>query len=183
MLLYECGYVSIGTTVSYPLAMNDLFYSPLVLDEAEPMRAMVRKLGTTSERNTVLVWIGDGPQSPVTGEIFTIVGMWSGALTAWEWGNRALSFAQTLPAGYYQVVGMSALFSDPVAARLVFVGGTWRPGVVGRAVMTNTDPLLFRRGGLGVWGEFRHDQPPTVDLLASAATSFGRVYLDIIKVG
>ena len=156
-LLYEAGQVNTSASVTFPVHLNDLFYSPLTLDEAEPMRAMVSKSATTAERNTVLVWIGDGPQSSVSGEIFTIVGTWSGALTAWEWGNRALTFTQTLPAGYYQVVGMSAVHGSPVAARLVFVGGTWGPGVVARSSFGDLDTLFFRRGALGVWGGFCYD--------------------------
>jgi hypothetical protein len=182
-LLYDATQVRAGTVITYPPHLNDLFYSPLTLDEAEPMRAMVSKSATMSERNTVLVWLGDGPQTTVSGEIFTIVGTWGGALTSWEWGNRALTFSQTLPAGYYQVVGMSAVHAPPVAARLVFVGGTWRPGVIARSSIGDLDIPVFRRGALGVWGEFRHDQPPTVDVLAAGASSTGTVFLDVIKVG
>jgi hypothetical protein len=38
-------------------------------------------------------------------------------------------------------------------------------------------------GGWGVWGEFAHTAPPTVDFLSVSADTSEVVHLDLIKVG
>jgi len=35
---------------------------------------------------------------------------------------------------------------------------------------------------MGVWGEFTHDSPPTVDFLSVSADTSETVYLDIVKI-
>ena len=164
---------------SYPPLFN-MFYAPLPLDEFEPIRFLASVSGAGTA--TGLVWLGDGPQSPVAGDIFTARATAGVTCTTGAWSNGALTFDQTLPAGRYQVVGMRAYGAGLAAARLVFVGGTWRPGCIGFDGYNDVENDVFRRGKLGVWGEFAHDQPPTVDFLAVASTSSEVVYLDLIKV-
>jgi hypothetical protein len=103
-------------------------------------------------------------------------------LSAYAWTNAALTFSQTLPMGRYQVVGMRARSTGLIAARLVFVGFSWRPGCVGHDAVSDIDNDVFRQGRLGVWGEFEHDTPPTVDFLSVSADSNPTVWLDLIKV-
>lgn len=164
---------------SIPPLFN-MFYSPIALDEAEPMRFLASASGAGTV--TGLVWLGDGAQSPVTGEIFTARATASVSCTTGAWTNGALTFDQTLPAGRYQCVGMRAYGAGLAAARLVFVGQSWRPGCIGFDGYGDIDHPIFRRGAAGIWGEFTHDQPPTVDFLAVASTSSEVVYLDLIKV-
>jgi len=155
--------------------------NPLVLTPSEKMNLLVDN-GNTAENDVALVWLSDGPIAPVAGDIHTIRATVSKTLSAWQWTNARLDFDQNLPAGRYQVVGAKFVGDNLVAGRLVFVGGTWRPGGLG--VKDESDPLpaMFRFGGMGVWGEFEFDQPPTVDLLASAGDTSAVVYLDLIQV-
>ncbi|GAI92334.1 unnamed protein product, partial [marine sediment metagenome] len=92
-------------------------------------------------------------------------------------------FAQTLPAGRYAVVGMRAQLQENVASRLVFPDTSPRPGVMGRSRYYELDLPEMRYGGLGNWGEFEHDAPPTIDILATAATELPHyIILDLIQV-
>jgi hypothetical protein len=129
-----------------------------------------------------LVWLCDGPLAQVTGEIFTVKASTSVTLTANAWTNAALTFAQTLPKGRYQVVGMRAKSTGLVAARLVFPGYAWRPGCLGFDAYNEVERPEFRHGRMGVWGEFDHDVPPTVDFLSISADSNPEVWLDLIKI-
>lgn len=166
-----------------PARFLDMFYKPIPLDPLEPIRALVSELAEGEEQETVLVWLCDGAQSPVAGEIYTVEAAATATLVPYAWTNGALTLAQTLPAGRYQVVGMKAESAGLIAARLVFVGGTWRPGVIGCDAAEDIVPDIFRRGNLGIWGEFTHDQPPTVDFLSVSADTSETVWLDLIKVG
>jgi hypothetical protein len=70
-----------------------------------------------------------------------------------------------------------------IAARFVFVGGTYRPGLIGFASSGVQDYDKFRGGNLGIWGEFRHNAPPTVDFLANAGDTAETLELDLVYEG
>src|SRR5207247_1836789 len=99
------------------------------------------------------------------GAIYTIRATAAVALAASTWVNGALTFSQALPYGTYQVVGMRARGANLAAARLVFVGQPFRPGVAGVNALGNVDPFHFRYGNMGVFGQFDSTVPPTVDCL------------------
>jgi len=118
----------------------------------------------------------------VAGDIRTVK-CTSGHTSAGDiWENVALTLTQTLPAGRYQVVGMRAFGTALLAARLVFIGGVWRPGVPAGDSIDDADVQLFRGGKFGVFGEFEFDQPPSVDLLGSGVTAAEEIYLDLIQI-
>ena len=181
-LLLDLPEVNVAAEPVFPCPWSDLFRNPIPLDAFEPLRALVAEGATGAERETVIIWLGDGPQASVGGEIYTVRATSNTTLAQYVWTNGALTFDQTLPAGRYQVVGMRAESTGLIAARLVFVGLPWRPGVIGCDAAGDHIPPLFRRGALGVWGEFAHDQPPTVDFLSVSADTSEEVWLDLIKV-
>lgn len=129
-----------------------------------------------------LIWLADGPIAPVTGDIRTIKGTTGHTTAADIWENVAITLTQTLPAGRYQVVGLRAFGTNLLAARLVFVGGTWRPGVPAGVDINSVEVPQFRNGRFGAFGEFEFDQPPTIDLLGTGVTAAEEVYLDVIQV-
>ena len=182
--LLDLAQINVAAEPSSPALFDNRFDVPLMLDAYEPLRALVSNgasSGTT--RVTVLAWLTDGVLSQVRGEVYTIQATSATTLAAYTWTNGALTFAQVLPSGRYQVVGMAARSAGLLAARLVFVGGKWRPGCLGSDSATDVTPEAFRRGRLGVWGEFSHDAPPTVDFLSVSADTSETVWLDIVKVG
>jgi len=131
----------------------------------------------------LLAWLSDGPLTPVTGEIFTVKANGTTTLVASAWTNGAITFEQALPRGRYQVVGMRVKSAGLVAARLVFPGYAWRPGVIGCDAYTDIERIEFRGGRMGVFGEFDHDLPPTVDYLSISADTAEEIWLDLIKIG
>lgn len=129
-----------------------------------------------------LVWFGDGPQQSVSGDIHTVAATAAASLSAGVWVNGNLTFNQALPVGHYQIVGMRARGTNLVAARLAFVGGTWRPGVPAVNAIGDEDPRTFRYGKSGVFGTFHTNTPPTVDCLGITDTAQNFMF-DIIRVG
>jgi len=176
-----------GDRLALPLATTksylDYSRSPIPLDPEEALNALAAEDGVGAIRTTAGIWLADGPLSPITGDIVTVRATSATALVANVWSNVALTFTQTLPAGRWQVVGFRAQSANMQLARLVFVDGAWRPGVIGTNADNDSDVPIFRRGGVGSFGEFSHNTPPTVDCLANAADATQVFHLDLIKVG
>jgi len=172
--------VDAATEPQSPENLYSIFTSPRPLEATEQLNA---KIIDTIGYSTCLAWLASGPLAPITGEIFTVRCTNTDTLTAYAWTNGALTFSQTLPMGRYQVVGMRAESTGLIAARLVFTGSAWRPGCPGHDAVTDIENAVFRGGELGVWGEFEHDTPPTVDFLSTSADTSQVVWLDLIKTG
>ena len=127
-----------------------------------------------------LVWLCDGSLSPVNGDIFSVRATGSASLSAGAWVNTNLTFAQDLPSGTYDVVGMRARGANLVAARMVFVGGRWRPGVPAVNAIGDESFHAIRGGRSGILGSFDSNQPPTMDCLGVTDSSQTFI-LDLIK--
>lgn len=129
-----------------------------------------------------LVWLSDGPSQAVKGELLTVRCTSAVTLVTGVWVNGSLAFLQSLPAGKYQVVGMRARGTNLVAARLVFPEQVARPGVAAVNAIGDLDHWLCRFGRMGVWGQFPHTNPPTVDCLG--VTDAAQTYLlDLVRIG
>jgi hypothetical protein len=152
--------------------------SPFQLAANEPLDIYVQNGGAVMNRG--FIWLCDGAPKPVNGKIFTVRATASATLATATWVNSALTFQQTLPAGHYQLVGMRAWSANGVAARIFFVGGTWRPGVAMGNTENDNEWPDFRFGNTGVWGEFDNTTPPTVDFMG-VTDSAQVVFFDLIK--
>lgn len=128
-----------------------------------------------------LVWLADGPQNPVTGTIFTVRGTATIQQVVGGWVNGNIIMDQVIPAGKYQVVGMRVRSADAVGARLVFPEQIGRPGVPVVNAIGDNDVKVFRYGRSGIWGEYPHTTPPTLDVLGGVAAA-QTIFLDLIRV-
>lgn len=127
-----------------------------------------------------LVELVDGPQKPVTGDIFTVRGTGASALADGTWINTPITFDVILPAGSYNVVGYRAEGAHLIASRIAFIGQANRPGCPGLPSRNAVQDDVYRKGGLGAWGAFDTNQPPSVDCLGN--TDEAQVfYFDLIK--
>lgn len=128
-----------------------------------------------------LVWLADKALEAVRGAIFTVRATSTVAQAVGTWVNGNLVFSQSLPAGRYRIVGMRARSTDGVAARLVFPEQVARPGVAVVNAIGDLDPWVFRYGNAGVFGEFPHTNPPTIDVLGGVAAAQTFLF-DLIRV-
>jgi hypothetical protein len=159
--------------------INHLWRSPLQLAALEPLDFMTQNGGAVMNRG--FVSLCDGPINPVSGKIYTIRATAAATLVTASWVNGALTFGQTLPSGHYQCVGFRSWSANQCAARLFFVGGSWRPGVPALNTEDNNEWFFFRHGNSGVWGEFDNTTPPSVDFMGITDTA-EVCFLDLIKV-
>jgi len=165
--------------------LHDLFGSPIELVKSEALNAlMAEDFGGYGLAfwNTMFVWLSDGPVTPVTGKFFTVRATSSVTLTRYEWTNGSLTFSQTLPAGRYQIVGARARSAGLLAFRFVVPGYSWRPGAIGFDSGSDIGPERFRYGKAGVWCEFDHDAPPTVDFFSDSADTSQVLHIDLLKI-
>jgi hypothetical protein len=99
------------------------------------------------------------------------------------WTSGSISFEQTLPAGRYAVVGLDIIGANTECARLVFLGGGFRPGVVVRPAVSNYMWDYFRQGDSGVFGEFESTALPNLEVFQTtggAQTYTG--FMDLVKI-
>lgn len=166
-----------------PALVLDLRQNPIQLDPGESLNGLADANPTAAADQSIIVWLADGPIEMVTGAQIRSVRA-TGAITAvaGAWTNGALTFARDLPVGNYQVVGLRAQGATLVAARLVFRGGSARPGCIGSDIESDDDDLLFRYGKFGVFGEFHSNTPPTIDVLCNDADTAQELILDVVQV-
>lgn len=178
----EVAPLDVGALPSVPSRMMGLWDNPIILDEDEALNVLAAESAAGASRATALVFLADGPIAPVNGDIRTVRVTNATTLVANAWTNGALTFDQTLPAGRYAIVGARFRSTNLQAFRIVAVGYAWRPGAVGFVNPIDVGDAVFRMGRLGVWCEFDHNVPPTVDFLANGADSAQTGELDLIKL-
>lgn len=183
MMYADIGLLEVAAAPASPPAFQPRPLSPLPLSVGEKLDAYVAASAAVAEQDSVLAWLADAAVAPVTGEIYTVRCTSSTTCVAYAWTNGTLTFTQTLPVGNYQIVGARAESATLIAFRFVLTGYQWRPGGVGCTGAGKLGPSIQRYGGMGVWGAFSDESPPTVDFLAGAADASEVVYLDLIKSG
>jgi hypothetical protein len=123
--------------------------------------------------------LGPSPQ----GDIITMRGTGTTTQTAGGWTVCAITWQDTLPTGMYACVGCEFVAATGVAGRLVFEDQVERPGGLAQTLATGNGPLMFRKGGLGIWGRFSGNRMPNVEMLSNAADTAQEIYLDLVRVG
>ena len=157
--------------------------NPIALETSEALNALMTNGAEAGAYCYVGVFFSDGPIAPFAGDIRTIKATSTLAGTPNAWTSGPLALAQDLPVGRYQLVGARVIGWEVSGLyRFIFIGYTWRPGGILHWRERYSDFTWFRRGKLGVWGEFAHDQPPRLEVISPDTASNPDVYLDVIKV-
>ena len=152
------------------------------LPATDELSLLTSNAAGAGERHYGLVWAGDGVKNLPPGQIIPMratAGITNGT-GAWVAG--ALTLSDGLPPGRYAVVGMDAIGTGLIAARLMFPSGGKKPGCIGRATQSLNPHPIFRKGRLGVWGEFEHTAVPSLETFGAGSGTTQEVYLDLIKI-
>lgn len=173
-----------------PLGFHEFWNQPMQLGagsaKGERLKVLIENDGAGSaEQATAVVWLGSGPITPSPGGWFPIRATGTTTLSANAWSNVAITLSQSLPKGEYELGGFRPESAGCIAARAVPTGGatpSYRPGVLGVDADTDEQPVIFRRGGLGVLCRFAYDQPPSFDFLSISADTAQELILDVRKV-
>jgi len=165
-----------------PHKVCDLRQNPLQLVAQESLNAETNSNPAAAQIQWTVVWLGDGPVAPAVGKIYSTIATGTTTLVASTWTNVAITLDEDLPRGRYQLVGLRARSAGLVAARAVFIGGRWRPGVLGVDAQTDLEHPMFRYGGLGVFGEFEDVDLFSIDCLSVSADAAEDFVMDLIQV-
>ncbi len=166
-----------------PQAIQLHLQGPPSLAVNEALDALVNSDPAAPQTHSVIVWLADGPVSPVSAaDIFTIRATNATALTSGAWTNVNITLDDVLPVGRYALVGMRAESTNMLAARVVVPGYAWRPGVLGCNTGSHREDWRFRRGFIGEWCQFDEVTLFTVDCLAGGADATQRFLFDLVKI-
>lgn len=116
------------------------------------------------------------------GPSFTIRATSSFTATDGAWTSGAITFDQVLPAGRYAVIGLRVIGANLVFGRLIFPGGTYRPGCIASNDVSESDGNLVRQGSCGLLGEFDSVAQPQIEVFANGANTAQTVFMDIIRI-
>ena len=173
----------VGVTFNGLPATTEFFDNPIPLETNEGLQVWSdASSAATAGQQGSLIMLSDGARKPITStRIFTMRTTAAITQVASTWVNGSLTFNQTLPVGWYEIVGMRAEASGLLGARLVFVGesAVTRPGCPGSATAQSMDNYNYRMGRLGTWGKFHSLTPPSIDVIGTSGTS-QVIYLDLI---
>lgn len=135
------------------------------------------------EREWAGLWCEFNPSTVLPLPTYTLGATGATTVVANVWNSVPLTLQQTLPAGNYAVVGLRVISATGVFGRLIFPGGTWRPGVICSATEAQDDWSYFRMGRFGVFGTFRSYALPTLEILCTGADTTQQVYIDVQYMG
>lgn len=157
--------------------------SPTPLAADEGLGVEIVSDGAAAYREYGIIWLSDGQQEPISGQIYPVAAKSTITLSPYEWVNGNITFDQLLPVGTYEIVGMRARGTALVTARLVFSGESvgHRPGVPAVNDISDMDQRLCRYGRLGSFGRFDSLTPPTIDCLGVSGSVQDYIF-DLIKV-
>jgi hypothetical protein len=121
------------------------------------------------------------------GDIRVIRATAAQTLTPYQWTTFTPTYEKDLEPGTYQLVGFIPSSANVIAARALFMGQGYRPGVPGVAGSVE-DALNFGADWFDkvMWyamGQFTHISPPQFQFLASEADSAETIILFVVKTG
>lgn len=156
-------------------------------DEAAPMlRAQeeiefqtTNTLGTGSEDHYGIMALNFGNAvSRPAGQSWILRGTSTTNTTADTWSILTVTWDDDLPGGNWIVTGLEHQSSDAIAARLIFDGQFFRPGVLGITALGNRTHPLFSKTPM-VMGRFTAFRFPEVEVLTEAADNAHEIYMRV----
>jgi hypothetical protein len=177
---YDISPLSLVAPFALDGEYDDRYDNPLALAGNEQLQFALNGDAAGAVAGYGLLEFSDGPVKAETRNSFTVKATGAAVLAAGQFVNTGVVFDTVLPAGNYDIIGLRAEGANLVAARVAFVGGTWRPGVLGRASAAVQDIWRDRQGHSGVFGSFNINQPPSIDCLGITDTT-QVFYFDLVK--
>lgn len=176
--------VSAGSAAGVEIPTADWRRNSVLLKGLEEVEVLVSQASGGSAIVSSLLGVSAGPIPPApSGTVYTMRGVGAGVLISGVWNNVPIVWQDSLPAGFYSVIGMEYVGASAVAARLIFEQQVWRPGCPGILDDTGVTGELFTRPNLGEWGRFNSYRMPNLQFLSDAADTAQEVFLQFVRVG
>jgi hypothetical protein len=179
---YDIDQADLTAEPGSPPNFVDLFDRPIPLTAGEQLRFLMAEDAAGASRVTAVLFLVGGPAAPIEGDVISVRYTGTTTLVAEAWTVGSITPTPTLPAGRYALVGARVQAAGLKAARFLSQDATFRPGVIGTDADGDITVQRFRRGELGSWLEFEHDEPPQVEYLSASADTAETLILDLIQV-
>jgi hypothetical protein len=159
---------------------------PVMLTPTEEISAVAAEDGTGATVVNVLVALGAETLPPAPpGDVRVVRFLGSTTLTPGVWTTVTVTPEFSLEPGSYTLVGFLPISAGCIAARVLFVGGTYRPGYPGlagtEAVALNFDfANLTPFFGVAL-GSFTHITIPQFQYLSTSADTVQVIYAYVVK--
>lgn len=176
------GQAGAAQVMNNPANVCDMRFSPVELAIGENMEAWAEANPAAVQDQTVLVCLTDNPITPVREPHFTVQADSAVAAVANVWTPVAIVFADNLPRGRYQIVGLRGVSASMVACRFIIIGAPNRPGCPGSVLIDDQASDIFRHGNFGAWGEFEDVDQPQIEILCNAADAAQEFYIDLVQL-
>jgi len=156
---------------------------PLMIPALEDVAPLATGTNAGGDPGFCFLWVSPGIRPIPPGQCITVraTATITAVASAWTLGNFTLE--QGLPNGRYAVVGMEAIGTTLLAARLAFPNQIMRPGCPGHATVAQYQDWRLMSRRLGVWGEFNNTAPPSIEIFCSAADTAQELYLQLVPLG
>lgn len=130
----------------------------------------------------VLLGITKGRRNPSPGRRIKM--LFTSAITIAEgtWSIGAMTFTDTLPSGRYAITGLSAYGTNLLAARLVFSGGGYRPGVLAQGAQGEWNGANLPSDYQGLMGTFENTVQPQLECFGVGAGTSQIGYLELVPM-
>lgn len=175
--------INIGTTVPSPANIVDLTEKPTWVDYIDQVGIDASQTDALAQTMNAIVALAFSRKEPSPGQVYRVRATGTITASAGTWVNGTITMDQNLPQGRYEVVGMDCVGTNLIAARLVFPGAPFRPGVICRDAVGSVLPGLFATNVMGSFGFFDFPNLPTLDIYSNGANTSQQVFLDLVRVG
>jgi hypothetical protein len=178
---YDIDQADLADEPGSPPNFVDLFDHPIPLTAGEQLRTLAAEDGAGAQRTNAILFLVSGPAEPIEGDVISVRYTGTTTLVANAWTVGSITPSPTLPAGRYALVGARVQAAGLRAARFISQDQQSRPGVIGTDADSDITVTRFRRGELGSWLEFEHDEPPQVEYFSLSADTAETLILDVIQ--
>lgn len=158
--------------------------NPLGFKALEEIQIAVTNSGAGPTDTSAFLGVEMSPSRPMPiGDIYTMRATSTTTAVVNTWTQIVMTWADTLPAGRYALVGMNHWSASGQSARAIFEEQSWRPGCISSNTAIQRSHLMFDKGGLGVWGEFDGNRMPNIEVCCGAADTAHEVFIDLVRIG
>lgn len=130
-----------------------------------------------------LLWLNFGRRPIPAGPRFPALFTAASTGAAGSWFLSTITFADNLPAGRYAVAGLAVYGANTLAARLVFQGGGYRPGVICQQAVGEYTGRGMPKDYQGMLGDFLNTTPPQLEVLGFGAVAAQTGVMDLVQIG
>lgn len=162
--------------------MYDRRSNPFGLNAFEEVSVQMNVGGAANAFNTAVMFWGNSLDPVPAGDVYTLHGTSTTAVTANAWTQLVVTWDQTIPAGRYMIIGSQVQSTNAIAHRWYFRYSQMKPGFLSVSAVTNISDPTYYQGGWGALGYFDSPVFPFLEVLANAADASHDVVMNMVKI-